>query len=433
MANIIPALIKYLPDIVDKGFCDESFIEKGFVNQSKYVQLDFTNAGMVRVMEIALSGLSDYYKVNHTGIVNNTYANNNSLNGAGSRDGLQRGDVRSAWTDYKLKHLRGIQLPIDWVDNEEAGGRLIAVTLDEFIRTQYVPEFDTIGFSTLAGRTYETYGNRVKADYSPAGNPNTVIQGIDDGVTFLKQRGVHSSDMVIYCDPITMAIIKRTTELTHFTTPADFHNGVSFELMAYNGMPIIEVPSDRFYTDAVTAVDGVQPQATSVRINFMIVDRKCMVPVKKLDWSQIFDNNSGVTNFKGWLVDFLAYYDFIVPNKKVAGVYCSLAMDNATTPLTNLLSLGLVAGDTTGTTAVAALDTVPTSKAGTLVYSTTAFVVGQKYTIGTGNTAVPVSSETNWYAQFTPTATSNVYFALIDVYGQCIAVSNLVATVPTAQ
>ena len=434
MANVTPAIIDYGKRMLDAGFADKSFIEQWFVNTEKYIKLDFQEAGAIRIMQIALDGLSDYYRVNHAGIVNNVYANNNAQNLAGARDGLARGNVQANWVTYYCKHLRGKQLPIDYIDDMEMAGRLIAVTLDEFIRTKYVPEFDTIGFSTLAGRTYATYGNQVTADYST--NPNTIIAGFDDGIAWLKQHGVPEEDIVLFVDPITMNLIRHTTELTHFVTPMDFTNskGISFRLQSYNSMPIVEVPSDRFYTYAQTSENGVMPtDGVSKRINFIIADRKCMIPVKKLEWSKIYGNDNGVTNFRGWLVDFLSYYDFIIPNKKVPGVYCSVSSSaTMSTPLTNILNIGLVAGDATGLTAVAALDTLPTQIAGTLVYSTTAFVVGTTYAVGGTIYQVPTSSETGWYSQFTPSVTSNVYFALLDGQGVCRAVSAVVATVPQA-
>lgn len=431
MANNIYAITKYLPKIIDTGFCDDSFIKQWFVNSNKYVELDFKESGYVRIMEIALDGLSDYYRVNHAGVANADYANYNGQNGTGARDGLQRGNVQSRWATYGLKHERGKQIPIDYIDNEVAGGRLITVTFDEFVRTQYVPEFDTIGFSTLAGRTYTTYGNQVSADYDT--NPNKIIAGFDDGIAWLKQHGVRESDIVIFVDPITMNLIRHTTELTHFVTPADFMSqvGVSFKLMSYNGMPIVEVPSDRFYTNAVTSANGVLPTTNSKRINFLVCDTKCMVPVVKLEWNQIFGNENGVTDFKGWLIDTLNWYDFIIPNKKVPGVYCSVSSSNAGSAITNVLNVALVAGDVSGTTAVMACDTVPTSKAGTLVYSATAMVLGTTYTIdGSTIVAVPLSSETGYYAQFAPSVTANAYYALLDSNGLCIAVAPVIASVP---
>lgn len=432
MANNIYSITKYFPDIIDKGFCDESFIRQWFLDKSKYMMLDFKETGAVRIMEIALSGLADYLSVNHAGVAGTgSYANYNGQNLAGARDGLKRGNVQSRWATYYLKYRRGLQIPLDYVDNEQAGGKLIAVTMDEFVRTQYVPEFDTIGFSTLAGRTYTTYGNRVTADYGA--NPNQIIAGFDDGIAFLKQHGVQEKDIVIFVDPITKNLIRHTTELVHYVTNSEFRGatGVSFNLMAYNGYPIVEVPSDRFYTDALASENGAIPQVTSARINFLICDTKCMIPVVKLEWNQIYGNDNGVTNFRGWLIDTLNWYDFIIPNKKVPGVYCSVATGTLASPIANVLNVALVAGEAQGTTAVMACDTLPTSKAGTLVYSANAFTVGTAYTIdGVTIVAVPVSSETGYFAQFTPTVTSNAHFALIDGNGNCIAVAPVVASVP---
>ena len=60
MANVTPAIIDYGKRILDAGFADKSFIEQWFVNTEKYIKLDFQEAGAIRIMQIALDGLSDY-------------------------------------------------------------------------------------------------------------------------------------------------------------------------------------------------------------------------------------------------------------------------------------------------------------------------------------------------------------------------------------
>lgn len=433
--NIAPYISQYEvgKDILDQAFTAESVAERWLVSSSKYIKLDFHYKGQVLIMSILVDGAGNYYKANHAGVANSgNYAHDNSNNLAGARDGLPRGNVQSEWVAYSLRFLRGKQIPIDWVDDEEEANKLIANTLNVFLRSRFVPEFDTLCFSTMADNTYTSFGNRLEG----AITANTIISQFDNGIKFMTESGVPLGDVVIFVNPKIMQLIKETTELVHYILQSDFKStsGVTFKLPSYNGCPIVEVMSDRFYTKAVAGENGVTAGATSYQINFIIANREAVIPVKKLEWSQVYDN-SVVTDFKGYLIDFLAYYDFIVPVNKTSAIFASVDTTTPATAVTNVLRVGLVEGTVAGMTNLKVAITAPSNMAGTVVYSATAFTVGTKYTID-GATIVAVPKDTNnYYTQFTPVSTAvtggQSYFALLDGSGTCIATSVQV-TLPIA-
>ena len=139
MANNFNLITKYLPEALDKVFAAESktaLLENG----GKWVDLNFKEAGYVKVANILMDGLSDYYRVNHIAVANSDdYSHYNGQNGEGARDGFAKGNAALNWELFKLQYDRGKMFEIDRMDDEETAGLLIANLLTEFLRTRVIP------------------------------------------------------------------------------------------------------------------------------------------------------------------------------------------------------------------------------------------------------------------------------------------------------
>lgn len=139
MANNITRIEKWLPNVIDTVFAQESktaLLENG----AKFIDVEFKEAGYVKVASILMDGLSDYFRVNHAGQANSlAYAHDNQNNGSGYRDGYRRGNVDVSWEIFQLSYDRGKQFLVDNMDNEETAGAIIANLLTEFVRTRVVP------------------------------------------------------------------------------------------------------------------------------------------------------------------------------------------------------------------------------------------------------------------------------------------------------
>ena len=241
MANSIALITKYLPNVVDKVFAEDSKTAL-LVSGGKYVDINFKEAGYVKIFSILMDGLSDYYRVNHVGKENSlSYAHDNQNNGANFRDGYQRGNVSGEWEILKLRYDRGKQFLVDNMDNEETAGQIIANLLAEFLRTKVVPEVDIVRFSTIASKCNATLGNLVTETIAE----NTALKNIISAQEWLKEHEVPEEDQILFVSPAFNTLLQNSTELTKFITQADFRSekGVTFRLNAFNGMPIVVVPS----------------------------------------------------------------------------------------------------------------------------------------------------------------------------------------------
>ena len=418
MANNFTVITKYMQNAIDTVMVEESKTNI-LVNGSKFVDVNFKEAGYVKVMSLLMDGLSDYYRAN-----NGLGSDNNGYSNYPTNDGYKVGSVQSKWEIFKLDYDRGKQFRVDDMDNEEQAGLVIGNLLAEFLRTKVVPEVDAIRFSKMASKTSTSLGNKIVETVSA----NQIIGKFNTAFAWLTEHEVPAEDQVIFVNPDIMTLIRNTTELVKFITQGDYKSeqGIDFTVEKYSGRPIIEVPSNRFFTDVLTTDNGFIPSSTSKVINFMIVSKKAIIPIVKLEKSKTWTPEQ-VQDFDGYKVNFRMYHDAIIPKNKIPAVYMSVSSTNATTKA-NLLSvdLGVVkTGDDITGYKLNAYYTNPAGLLGTVVVSASAFTLNETYStsatvvaVGEGETFTKFASETA------------EYFALLDASGKCIATSGSI-TLPT--
>lgn len=414
MANNINLIVKYFPEAIDKFFAEKSKTAI-LVDDKKWVKLDFKNAGWVKVASILLDGLSNYRRVNHVGQAGAQYADYNGNNGSGARDGYPIGSAAITWEEFKLEYDRAIQLKIDYADDEESQGILIGNAAEELTRTKLIPEADAIRFSKIAGVTKASLGNRLENQTIAV---NTILGEFQKGFEYLSEREVDEEDQVIFISPAVRTLLTTSTELTKFITQEDFRSdrGVTFKLPAYNGRPIIEVPSDRFYTNCQVGDNGYYPASNSYVINFLIVSKKAVSPIVKLNIIRLFGPEV-VQDFDGYKLNARFYHDCLIPKNKVLGIYANISGVAATTK-TSKLDLVLSTGTSDNGYVLDEYYTTPAGIAvGRVVTAQSAFTLHSTVTVD-GNTIkyVPVGAET-------VETNASAYFALVDGSNTVVATS----------
>lgn len=410
MSNSIALIQKYMRDAVDTVLTQEAKTSI-LVNGTKYMDLNFKEAGYVKIASILMDGLSDYKRVNNgLGSANNGYAT------FPSNDGYKVGDAQLSWEIVQLAYDRGKQFRVDNMDNEETAGLVIGNLLTEFLRTKVVPEVDALRFSKMASKCNATLGNYVSESISA----NTIISKFNTAFEWLFEHGTEAENQVIFVSPAVMTLIRNTTELTKFITQGDYRNkdtGINFTVMKYNERPIIEVPSNRFFTNAVAGANGYSVGSGSYVINFMVCDVRAVVPVVKLEKSKIWTPEQ-VQDFDGYKVNFRMYHDIIVPKNKVPAIYTNVSTTSASGKM-NLLSVALT--KVSSTYKLDAYYTNPAGLLGTVVVSASAFTIGTAYQ--TSSTVVALTEGATFTKFGSETAE---YFALLDGNGVCIAISGSV-------
>lgn len=392
MANNFELITRYLPDVVDKVFVQESKTAI-FENGGKYIDVNFKEAGYVKLMSMLMDGLSDYHRAGH----------------GYDEEGYGKASVTTQWELFKLMYDRGVQFKVDEADDEESARQIIANLLTEFIRTKVVTEVDAVRFSRIAEKANATLGNLVTETIEA----NKIIAGFNTAFEWQEENDVPAEDQVIFVSPKVMTLIRNTTELNKMITQTDFtSNGVTFTLPSYNGRPIISVPSSRFMTNVKTGSNGFYAGTNSKLINYMIVSKKAIVPVVKIEKSVVFTPDR-VQDFDGYKVNFRLYHDLIIPKNKVVGAYVSVSEENATTKSSKLMVEVNAVGDEH---IISTYYTAPAGVHGKLVQGTSAFTVGTEYAD---------ADEITLDVPFTKVGTTE-YFAILDKDDKAIAVSKAV-------
>ena len=429
--NSFELIEKYLPEAIDKYFAHDSksaLLEKG----TKFIDVSFKETGYVKIASMLMDGLSDYYQTQQNSVdftnpgssrpssgeepFYAAYAGNVS---SGSRDGFRIGGVDVGWEIFRLQWVRGKQFRIDYISNEETAGIIIGNALEEFHRVKVIPEVDVARFSFIADQASVSLGNMETATSISA---NSIISKFNSVFEWMFEHGVPEEEQVIFVNPSVMTLIRNTTELTKFLTQGDYRSeaGLDFTVEKYMGRPIVQVPSDRFFTNVLLTDNGYRAQSTSYVINFMVVSTKATVPVRKLEYEKIYGPElSGLAGFHGYIINYLLYHGIFVPRNKVPGIWVSVS-STAATSKSNLLAVQTVPGSTTYHWMVKNYFTNPAGLRGTLVYSSSTLGnLGASVTIdGSTVKALAIGQDVSEAA-----ASQQYYFGIVDAGGTLIAKS----------
>lgn len=390
MANVnqFAYIEKTLPGVLDKVFAKESLTDS--LIGSGDVKVNFLDARTVKVFKLATTGLTGYKRGGH---------------GAAN----EQGAAGSSTETFTLSQERYSSIPLDKLDTLDDAETVLGHLSAEFARTKVVPEFDTYRFSKLASYCSQTMGNMKVGDI----DENTIIKEFNAAFKWLSEQKVPNSDQIIYVSPTVMEKIRNTTELAKRLLPSDMSKNVQFKIEQYEGRMIVEVPSDEFFTNAVTG-DGIYPGADSKVINFMVVSKTAPIVVKKLDFAKVYSSDEGAyLGYVGYALQNLYYHDLFVPDNKRVGIYCHVSNESAAAYSSALL-VDAVAGST-GKTLVKSVLTQPAGKlfdkVGLYTANGTAPAIGSVYNVASDVLGTEV----------TPNATHNIFVAVLD--SKVVAVS----------
>ncbi|GEM_PF-2006798 len=401
--NSIETIIKYSANGLDKVYAAES---KTAIlgNGKKWVDVNFNEAGYVKIANLLFDGLGNYNKA-RSGEVGEDYAHYQN----GTADGFPVGDVALKWETYKLNYKRGRQFQIDEIDNEETAGLMIGNLASEFTRVAVVREADAICFSKLAEVGYNKSEDLTKED---------IISNLLDAFAYLNDNEVPEEDQILYVSSKVNALIEKSPELTRYITQTDLKNGdITLHVKAFMGRPLIVVPSNRFITNVKVTDNGFGAGTNSKAINYIVVDRKGVQPIVKFEKIKVFSPEV-VQDFNGYKVNYLVYHDVIIPENKRAGIYVSVSASTDGSSVSANVSVSQKAGAATNGLIITSYATKPTNLLGTLVYSASAITLGAK---PTSPTTITLGKE------FTVGSATEGYFAITDGSGIAIAVSGKTA------
>lgn len=287
MANSIALAKTYLP-LLDEVY---SVASKTAILDSANTQVRFKGGNKIELFKTEMQGLGDYSR--NTGFVD--------------------GDVTATWEELTLTKDRARSFSVDAMDDEETLGMAFGTLAGEFLRTKVVPEIDAYRFAKYCG--FATSGNVVV-------KTSNALDDLETADAVMSDNEVPFEDRVCFVSETFYKGIKEKV-----TRSLSTETGVVREVLTLDGMPIIRVPSSRFYTgitlksgSGADAAGGYVKAAGAKDIASLIVSKSAIAQVVKHEVPRIFDPN---TNQKAdaWKFDYRVYHDAFAMENKLNGIY----------------------------------------------------------------------------------------------------------------
>ena len=227
---------------------------------------------------------------------------------------------------------RAAAIPIEYFDNEEAGGDVVSLTASEFMRTVMVPENDAYTLSTIAANAGKVVSEAI-AD-------NKALAALNSAFLYFEENEVPANDQVIFASPAFMKKLRETTEMTRFLGEDVKDRKVNYKITNYEGRDIITVSPQRLHTGFKAYEGGYGWESGSAAINFLAVAKSAVVHIKKFEQLKIVsgDMNLAGNGFDGYTIYARMYYDVFVLDNKKYGIYASISStpETAEVPMVKL-------------------------------------------------------------------------------------------------
>lgn len=299
MANSIGLIQKYGAEQLDEVFVRESVT--GILENKSGIEIrqSFVNAQTVYIPDITLSGLGQYDRAL----------------------GFPEGSATLTWTPYALSQDRGIEIPIDNMDDEETAGVLASNLLLLNEKKSVIPEVDAYRLSTLAGKA-KTVVVGVLTD-------NHILELFAAADKALEDEEVGLEDVVYFVSTELNQKLKTSTELSRLISNAEMKIGdITLTVKTFDSRPIVVVPPTRFKTlytfytgrESGTAQFGFASATNSAAINLMAVHYNAALPIKKHAPVRVFTPEQNQDK-DGWKFQTRIYHDIFVPKNKTGGIY----------------------------------------------------------------------------------------------------------------
>ena len=255
---------------------------------------EFKGANQVLVNKLTVSGNYDYSKAS----------------------GYSPGTVANEWDAYTLDMDRGVKIPLDAVDADEA--RVTAAKImDTYLREKFFPELDLYRFTAIYA---DIYASAVTGTNIVEGTPtaDSVVDDIDAGIELLDDAEVPKANRVIFISENSYRMLKNSGEFFKTRIATEMSKTLNREIESLDGHFLIRVPSSRFNT-AATFGSGSNT-TTGTAINFMICHIPAIMAIIKRSVLRIFTPEQNLDS-DGFLMTARNYHGCNVFENKVAGVY----------------------------------------------------------------------------------------------------------------
>ncbi len=280
--------------------CDRQIIEgatSGWMEENAK-QISYNGGDTVKIPILSTTGLGDYDRA----------------------AGYPRGGVSVKYETKIMSMDRGTSFFLDRIGVDESGFIAAAsAAAAQFQRENVIPEVDSYRYSKIFQLADEKGFSK---SYSPAAS--TIFGQLNDDITAIRDGGAGSAELVIIM-PYTVAdILSSSDKLSRFIDVTAFYQGgICLDVKAFNGIPIITVPSDRMKThylfkSGVTEF-GFAPAGDARQINWIITPRSVPIAVSKTDGVYIYDPAT-TQGADAWKIEYRKFHDLWIMDEQLKAV-----------------------------------------------------------------------------------------------------------------
>jgi hypothetical protein len=288
MANTVNYAVKYL-DMLDRIYKEgskTSILEPA----ANMYDLNTKDEKSVLIKKITSSGLSDYSR----------------------STGYTDGDLTIEWETHTFSKDRGKRFVLDVQDSKEAYTGL-AEAGAEFQRVHVNPELDAYRFETLCTNAGTT-ATPATLTY------DTVIAAIREAIKTLDDAEVPKENRILFISSEVEQAMEDSGEFFKTINVTGNNGVIDTGIKMFNKMPVIPVPSGRFYNDFDFSSNGFAAASGGDLLNFVLVYKPAALAIVKYKTSNIIDALQNQTA-DGYILKYRIYHDLFVPSNKVNGIY----------------------------------------------------------------------------------------------------------------
>jgi len=251
----------------------------------------------VKIPKIVLEGLADYSR----------------------STGFSAGDITLTFETRRLTQDRGREFSIDAMDVDESNFAATAGNITgEFQRTKVVPEIDAYRYATIFG-----YANTASktARYTPV--EGTIFEQLDTDIAYVQNIVGEDAAMTIYMSYSAGHLLNMADKIVkRLDVGTNSDGSVNTKVKMLDGIPIIRVPSTRFYSNITIGSDGYTIPATAMGINWIIAVNRSLIAVNKQEKMRVFTPDVN-QDADAWKMQYRRYHDLFITENGVDGIYVS--------------------------------------------------------------------------------------------------------------
>lgn len=252
------------------------------------------------------------------------------VDGLGNYDrdgGYTVGGVTLSWNTYKLTQDRGRAFLLDAMMVNETNFILTATNvMDEFQRTQVVPEIDAYRYSKLAAVAKSE--NTTDKSYT---KPDELYSAIKKDIAKLQDAGVDFGNIILTISAGALSTLEESemaARRMNYTKLAD--GEVGGRILKIGDVEVNVVPQNRLVTE-IQVNDGKTSgqekggwaKASSAKdINYILCPKDAPQAVTKQDIIRIFSPEQN-QKANAWSIDYRRFHDLWVPESKKSLVIVS--------------------------------------------------------------------------------------------------------------